>query len=435
MTIHTPGRACRVQPKRRCEARLAGIVAVVLILCAAGCGGGESATTVPPTTAAPETATGAQVTSGERVTVGEQVTPSVKAVTDETPFPDGITRIVGQSGPIWVAIPGSLFSVEWAPGSAAGWPGCSVGAKGERVVLWSLETGQVFLWEPVTSGAITELNVGAAYEISDVWMSPLETRLIVICYEPSTDQTSSTPHVYLLDLVSSGSKELSRLEEAVSSGATITCHAWSADDSAVFFSVGELGGDQGSASFRYDIEQDRMTKLEGLAQVWAVGPEGEVLGCSTAEPTAAPGAPWGIDDQQQPCVVWREGRLEPLPHDDKVGAWSRGIFSADGSRVAVDCRWWEEGQTLCGIEIFTRESEGWKLTSLTRLPGASSMRARSFTADGAYLWLEKGVGEFSSGQSWLCRLNIETGEAVDEMLLPFAGWGKVRALVQKCTSG
>ncbi len=402
---------------------VAGIVVgvvVALVVLSGGCGGALVSLPSSSTSTASD--------------AGKPAVPTISKLTAETNLPAGIMRIVGQSGPIWVATSDALLSAQWEPGSNLGWLGCSAGTRGERVALWSQESGQAFLWEPTGPDGIVELYEGAAYEIDDLWMSPLETRLVINRYAHSANGSGTRlPHVYLVDLAAGRGEEVACIGEAAPEGSVITSHAWTPDDSAVLFSVGELGGDAGFAVFRYDIVGDRLTELDGLSQVWAAGPQGEVLGCSTGEPIPAPNSP--AEAASRPCVVWRDGALESIAHDPRVELWSGGIMSPDGRRVAIDCRWREGGASVHAVEVLVRRDGAWELEFVTAMSGVASLRARGFAVDGTSVWLEKGIGEFSSGESWLCRLSLDTGEVGDGVLLPFPGWGAVRGLAQSCDSG
>lgn len=397
-------------------------VVLALLVLSGGCGG--ALVSLPSSS------------TGTVAHVGKPTIPTISKKPVETSLPAGIMRIVGQSGPIWVATSDAVLSAQWEPGSNLGWLGCSAGTRGERVALWSQESGQAFLWEPTAPDGIIELYEGAAYEIDDMWMSPLETSIVINRYDYSMGESGTrVPHIYLVDLAAGRSEEVACIEGAVAEGSSITSHAWAPDDSAVLFSVGELGGDEGFAVFRYAIVGDRLTELDGLSQVWAAGPEGEVLGCSTGEPIPARNSPFAAEAASRPCVVWRDGALESIAHDPRVELWSGGVFSPDGGRVAIECRWWEDGASVRAVEVLVRHDGGWELESTTAMPGISSLRVRGFAVDGTCVWLEKGIGEFSSGESRLCRLSLDTGEVVDCVLLPFPGWGAVRGLAQTCDSG
>lgn len=335
----------------------------------------------------------------------------------------GVQRIVGvdQTG-VWIVTEDSTRKVTLGSGADLQRSKTSTGTKGDHVVLGAIDSSELSLWRAEAPGELTDINDGGRYELVQAEVSPEESAVAIV-----RNQTGDSD-LYLHDLVSGITKQLHWPTEEKAGGHMVTKLLWAADGSTLHISVGEAGGDTGTYSYRYDLAAESFTELVGLAEIYSIGPDGEVLGCELADVIPASKAPLGIDSSSRPLAVWRDGSLERIVQDREVQKWGAGIISPDGQLVAIMCSYSEDSTSA--IEIFRRSGEGWEFQRLVTFPGVPVAWPLTFSGDGNSLWYERDSGvDGPSPVTRLCRLDLHTYTTQLEVEMPFADVHAIRSLV------
>ena len=386
---------------------------VLLLLClvGAGCGAGSAleSGTAPgstfPTTPVPATEPLSATSSAG--TGSSSTTSSISTVTTTARWPEQIQAVLGTSvtldsktNTVWRVTADGVIARElrFVPydGSVA------FGELAGTLVYSESDTSTLHAWRP---GEVAPNDL-FTLELPDVGntagdmiaLSPDERLLAIGRLLPAPggpDFVDATiTRGYLVDLETGQIDRWDWLDSAAG-GEIVTALTWGKTTSAVYVSIGYHGGSQGDWSYRYDVSTGEAVELTGVATVFDVGLQDQVVGlgmpASSAEFEYPAGSQYGIF----PLVVWQEGVRSILPRDTALVEWGDAWISDDGCTIVVSGdATAHPGRSKC-LEVLRLEDAGWAVSGLLLAEDSFSVVGGAFEPDSHTFWFQAGSDLFA----------------------------------------
>ncbi len=287
------------------------------------------------------------------------------------PLPPGAERVVGfDSRGIWVAEEGR-FAINEVPSAAL------FAASADASLVAYAAAGPrepVVLWTGVSAsggGSEVVVEAGEEYQLVGLSVSPRSLHVLVDRVEqPDPSLDGGRHHLYLVERTGQGleTRELADVPDL----RAIARYVWSADGQSLYLTEGEYGGADPNRVFRLDVEDGRVEQVEGLAEVLAAGPNGELAGVRHEEGLLTP-------------VLRRAGGEDPLgelaAYRGRFGRLETALFREDGRLTFVEDRGaWGEDDVIWQL----RSASSDRARRVARTPSVAALYGSS--AASPMLW-------------------------------------------------